>query len=132
MVAGRAGAVLGDGGEVRLVLDEDRRRQPFLERPDEAAVPGGQAGAVPQLPGDRVDEPGRADADAVQGALPALPTVVASSATACSTASSPSVSLPMGSVASASVAPSRSATTTATLSVRTSSPASSARSATMP
>lgn len=73
MVAGSAGAVLGDGGEVRLVLDEDGRRQPFLERPDQAAVPGRQTAAVPQLPRDRVDEPRCADPDAVQGRAPRAP-----------------------------------------------------------
>lgn len=65
-VAGRSDAVLGDGGEVGLVLDEHGRRQPLLQHPDQAAVPGGQAGGVAELAGDRVDQAGGADADAVQ------------------------------------------------------------------
>lgn len=66
-VPGRSDPVFGDGGEIGLVLDENGRRQTLLERPHQSAVPGGQPRGVPQFPGDRVDEPRGADADAVQG-----------------------------------------------------------------
>lgn len=41
-------------------------RQPLLEDPDQAPVPGGQAGAVAQFAGDRIDQTRGPDADAVQ------------------------------------------------------------------
>lgn len=65
-VLGGPDAVFGDGGQVGLVLHEDGGGQPLLELLDQAPVPGGETGGVPELPGDRVDQAGGADADAVQ------------------------------------------------------------------
>lgn len=58
--------MFGDGGEIGLVLHQHGGGQPLLEHPDQPPVPGGQPGGVAQFPGDRVDQAGRADADAVQ------------------------------------------------------------------
>lgn len=71
-VGGRAAAVFGDGGEIGLVLDQHGRGQPLLEHPHQPPVPGGQPGGVAQFAGDRVDQSGRADADAVQRTGPGL------------------------------------------------------------
>ncbi|MGY3684009.1 hypothetical protein ACVWXU_007632 [Streptomyces sp. TE33382] len=68
----RADPVLGDGGQIGLVLHQDGGGQPLLEYPDQAPVPGGQTTGVAQFAGDRVDQPRCADADAVQGGRPGL------------------------------------------------------------
>ncbi len=64
--------MLRDGGEVGLVLDENGRRQPLLEDPDQSPVPGGQLGGVAQFAGGRGDQSRGPDADAVQGDGPRL------------------------------------------------------------
>ncbi|CAM5645904.1 hypothetical protein SALBM135S_09679 [Streptomyces alboniger] len=54
------------GREVRLVLHQDARAEPLLERTGEPAVPGGQGRRVVQVARGGVDEARRADADGVQ------------------------------------------------------------------
>ncbi len=73
VVLGGSGPVFGDGGEVGLVLHEHGRGQTLLELADQATVPGGQTGGLPEFSGDRIDQPGRPDADAVQGRRAGLP-----------------------------------------------------------
>lgn len=71
-VAGDTVTLFREGGEVRLVLDDDPGGQPFLEGGDQAAVPLGQAGGVAQFAGGGVDEAGGSDADRVQALRPGL------------------------------------------------------------
>jgi hypothetical protein len=59
-------ALLGQRGEVGLVLHQDAGRQSLLQRRGEAAVPFGQPRGVTEFAGGGVDQPGGSDTDGVQ------------------------------------------------------------------
>lgn len=65
-VAGGPVALLGQGREVGLVLDDDAGLEALLKDRGQPAVPFGQAGGVAEFTGGGVDQAGGADADGVQ------------------------------------------------------------------
>lgn len=66
VVAGRALALLGEGGEVDLVLQQDRYGRAGPQPGDDGGVPGGDPVGAAEPPGGRVDQAGGADRDGVR------------------------------------------------------------------
>lgn len=65
-VADRAVALLRDGGEIDLVLHQDRYTRACAQRADQPYVPGRGPVGAGESPGGGVDQAGRADGDGVR------------------------------------------------------------------